>query len=127
MILRFHPQRHARIGQRRGTDFKYFNLIPLDIETVRVQRRTISVKIFPDSTITSFGPYALAPLDHLGEKKKSFWVFPKLELRTPPLFGKKTTLMNVGMSRTSSLYNRSWSRTRITSTSNAFAAARSCR
>ena len=40
---------------------------------------------------------------------------------TPPFFGKKTTFTNVGISRTSSLYRRSWSKTRMMSTSNAWA------
>ncbi|KAG8233601.1 hypothetical protein J437_LFUL001012 [Ladona fulva] len=41
------------------------------------------------------------------------------QILTPPLLGRNTTLTNEGISRTSSLNKRSWSKTRMTSTSNA--------
>lgn len=50
----------------------------------------------------------------------------KTEQLTPPFFGRKTTFTKVGMSRTSSLYSRSWSRTRMMSTSKAWATWVNC-
>jgi len=88
-----------------------------------------AVKIFTDSLISWFSSNLLTSFnDLIIEKwilKMIWWLEIITKMLTPPLLGWKTTLTKSGKSRTNSLYNRSWSRTIIVSTSKALAAWRS--